>query len=257
MTGTCHYYERLCADYPPGLLDMLAIPGMGHKTIRLIYDKLGLTALGELYEAAQKHQIRNMQGMGIKSEDKIIKGIDMIRGMQDKMTLGLVLPIAQDLCTYLRASVAVEQVSPVGSVRRGKPLVGDLDILVASRDELTVRQWIKDYPHLKHIEQEEKGHIAGGLQSGLAFEVIIAVPEEYAEALFWTTGSKEHRSRVLGNLDRHTVKGVSTEEELYKHFNMEFIPPELRENRGELEAAGNAALPKLLTIDDIKGDLHV
>lgn len=256
-TGTCQYYERLCEEFPPVLLDMLAIPGIGHKTVRLVFDKLGLTTLGELYDAAQKQQIRNIPGMGAKSEEKIIKGIDSLRGMQDKMILGLVLPIARDLCTYLRASDVVLNASPVGSVRRGKPLVSDLDILVASHDELAVRQWVKAYSDIKEIEQEENGHIAGRMQSELAFEVIIVVPEEYAEALFWTTGSKEHRSLVLGHEERYTVKGVPTEQELYRHFNMAFIPPELRENRGEIEAARKTSLPKLLELEDIKGDLHV
>lgn len=256
-TGTCQYYERLGQEFPVALLDMLAIPGMGHKTVRLVFDKLGITTFGELYEAAQKQQIRDISGMGAKSEEKIIKGIDSLRGMQDKMTLGLVLPIARDLCTYLHASGDVLSVSPVGSVRRGKPLVSDLDILAASHDEWKVRQWMKAYPDIKDIKQEENGHIAGVLHSGSAFEVIIVRPEEFAEALFWTTGSKEHRSQVLGNSDRHTIKAVSSEEELYKRFNMEFIPPELRENRGEIEAARQAGLPKLLEMADIKGDLHV
>ncbi len=256
-TGSCQYYERLCEEFPPALLDLLAISGMGHKTVRLVYEKLGVTTLEELYEVAQNHQIRNIPSMGAKSEEKIIKGIDILRGMQDKMTLGLVLPIAQELCSYLRASNAVLQVSPVGSVRRGKSLVSDLDILVASRDELEVRQRVKAYPNLASIEQEENGHIAGSLQPRIAFEVIIVRPEEYAEALFWTTGSKEHRSLVLGNEERYSVKGVQTEQELYKHFNMEFIPPELRENRGEIEAARHLGLPKLLELTDIKGDLHV
>lgn len=256
-TGTCLYYEQLCEEVPPGLMDMLAVPGMGHKTVRLIYEKLGVTTLGELYEVAQKHQLRDIPGMGAKSEEKIIKGIDFLRGMQDKITLGLVLPITRDLCNYLRASNAVLQVSPVGSVRRGKPLVSDLDILVASQDESAVRQWVKAYPDIRDIEQEENGHIAGSMLSRLAFEVIIVRPEEYAEMLFWTTGSKEHRSKVLGDEERQAVKGVHTEHDLYKYFNMQFIPPELRENLGEIEAARNSRLPDLLELRDIKGDLHV
>lgn len=257
QTGTCQYYECLCQEVPPGLLDMLAIPGIGHKTVRQVYEKLGVTTRAELYEAAQKQKIRCIPGMGVKIEAKIINGIDYLRGVQDKMTLGQVLPIAQKLCTYLRASDAVTKVTTVGSVRRGKPLVSDLDILVASHDELAVRQWLKAYPNLSCIDQEENGHIAGRLQKSIAFEIILVKPEEYAEALFWTTGSKEHRNLVLGNEERSALKGVQTEQELYQHFNMAFIPPELRENRGEIEAANNSNLPELVELVDIKGDLHV
>ncbi len=154
------------------------------------------------------------------------------RSMQDKMTLDSVLPIARDLCDYLDASISVEKISPVGSVRRGKPLVSDLDILVASRDEKTVRQLVKAYPEIESIDQEEAGHIAGKIKTGVDFEVIIVLPEDYPEVLFWTTGSKEHRSFVMGNADRSILKGVTSEAEVYERLNMEYIPPELREKRG-------------------------
>lgn len=256
-TGTCQYYERLCREVPPGLLDILAIPGIGHKTVRLINEKLGITTLAELNQAARKQQIRSIPGMGVKTEEKILKGIEFVSGMQERMTLGQVLPVARDLCDFLNAAAFVKQVIPVGSVRRGKSLVGDLDILVASHAEQEVRQWLKAYPRLAFIEQEEEGHIAGRLQMQIPFELIIVPPDEYAEALFWTTGSKEHRQTVLGSQERSALKGVSNEQELYKHFHMDYIAPELRENRGEIEAARRAGLPKLLEMSDIKGDLHV
>ncbi len=158
-------------------------------------------------------------------------------GRKDKLDLALVLPIAGALCDYLRASNCVEQVSPVGSVRRGRPLVSDLDVLVASRDEQTIRQRVKTFSQIEIIEDEEVGHIAGQIKTGIDFEVIIVTPEEYAEALFWTTGSKEHRQAVLGNLDRSILKGVKSEAEVYERLHMDFIPPEQRENQGEIEAA--------------------
>lgn len=255
-TGTCQYYERLSKDVPPGLVELLAIPGIGHKTVRLVYEALGITTIEQLYETAQNQQIRKIPGLGVKREEKIIKDIELFRGMQEKMTLGRVLPVARDLCAYLNASAVVEQVSPVGSVRRGKPLVGDLDILVSSPDESAVRQWIRDYPDLLRIEEEESGHIAGCLQSGIPFEIIIVPPAEYAEALFWTTGSKEHRRLVLGSRERSVVNNVRSEQELYETLNLAFIPPELRENKGEIETAGRNDLPRLVAAADLKGDLH-
>lgn len=173
------------------------------------------------------------------------------------MTLGRVLPAAKDLCFYLNASDAVAWVSPVGSVRRGKSLVSDLDLLAASSDEAAVRQWMKDYPGLMQIQKEEEGHIAGCLKSGIPFEIIIVPPEEYAQSLFWTTGSKEHRKLVAGSEARPQLKNINSELELYQYFNLVFIPPELRENQGEIEAARSKSLPELLEIADIKGDLHV
>lgn len=253
----CTYWEELSREIPPTLLEMLAIPGIGHKTVKLVYERLGIGTVDQLYQAAVNKQLRNIPGLGAKSEDKIIKGIELLISMQDKMTLGFVLPIAQDLCHYLRALVCVAEVSPVGSVRRGKPLVSDLDVLVASRDEAQVRQQVQNYPRINSIKQEESGHIAGTMYNGLAFEVIIVSPEEYAEALFWTTGSKAHRSLVLGTNQRNILTGVVSEEEVYQRLDLDFIPPELRENRGEVEAARNGSLPRLLTPGDLKGDLHV
>lgn len=173
------------------------------------------------------------------------------------MTLGRVLPAAKDLSFYLDVCDAVELVSPVGSVRRGKALVSDLDVLVASLDEAAVRAWVKSYPGLLAVEEEEEGHIAGILQNGIPFEVIIVQPEEYPQALFWTTGSKEHRRLLAGSDTRPQIKNICSEIQLYEHFHLEYIPPELRENQGEIEAARSKNLPELLILADIKGDLHV
>lgn len=255
-TGTCRYYEELIRELPLSLLGMLAIPGIAHKTVKLVYEKLGISSVDELYQAAINEKLRAVPGIGAKSEGKIIKGIEQLRSMKDKVTLGLVLPVAQHFCNYLRAFASVKEISPVGSVRRGRPLVSDMDILVAGIDEAAIRQAVKAYPNIESIEQEEAGHIAGRIDYGFDFEVIIVPPEEYAEALFWTTGSKEHRSAVLGDKQRVVLKGVADEREVYNLFNMDYIAPELRENRGELEAARKGLLPEFLVWEDIKGDLH-
>ncbi|CFX54999.1 DNA-directed DNA polymerase X [Syntrophomonas zehnderi OL-4] len=256
-TGSCQYYNELKKEIPASLLEWLAIPGIAHKTARQIYKKLGISTLDELYQAAVAQTIQNLPGMGAKSEEKIIKGIEYLKGVKDKTTLGEALPVARDLYNYLQAFANIEKLSPVGSVRRGKSLVGDLDILVASRDEAAVRKYLRDYPWIKVIKLDESGHVTGILKTGLPFEVIIVEPQEYVQALFWTTGSKEHCRVLLDNVKPDLLRGVASEEELYKRFNMDYIPPELRENRGEVEAAQTSSLPARLELHHIKGDLHV
>ncbi len=255
--GSCEYYESLLQEVPLGVLDMLSIPGIGHKTVKAVYEKLAVTNLDELLQAAQQHRIRTLPGMGGKNEYAIIKGIEMLKQNSDKYTLGMALPLAEKLLVYLSECEAAQETSVVGSIRRGKPLVSDIDILVATTDEMAVQQWVQKYPALKQLVKSEAGHIEGLLQFNIPFEVIIVRPEEYAPALFWTTGSKEHRQLLFNGRDQDFIKDCRSETEVYALFSLDYIPPELREAKGEIEAAARSSLPQLVELGDIKGDLHV
>jgi len=255
--GTCEYYETLLREVPEGLFEMLAIPGVGFKTIKILYEKLGISNREELLLAAQDKRIRVLPGMGGKTEYSIIKGIDMLDKTSDKNTLGFVLPIAEDLLEYLRECPQVLLSSLVGSIRRGKPLVTDIDILAASHAEDLVRAYATKYRSAKKILTSEPGHIAGHLQFNIPFEIIIVAPEDYYSGLLRSTGSKEHVDRLLRDRSAAILRNVPSEAEIYKRCQLQYIPPELREDQGEFEAAAQSGIPHLVDLADLQGDLHV
>lgn len=194
--GSSEYYQRLLAEVPEGLLDMLAIPGVGYKMIKNIYEKLGITNRDELLQAAREKRIRTLPGMGAKTEYSIIKGIELREQTSDKNTLGFVLPMAEALLDYVRSLQPVTNAVLAGSIRRGKPLVTDIDIVVASADEAVVRTQAAKYREVKTITSSEEGHIKGTLQFNIPFELIIVPPRDFCMVLFTATGSKEHVARL-------------------------------------------------------------
>lgn len=255
--GSCEYYESLLKEVPRGVLDMLSIPGIGHKTVKAIYDQLGVRNLEELLQAAQEQRVRTLPGMGGKNEFAIIKGIEMLKQNSDKNTLGMVLPMAEELLAYLLGCDQVKKASLVGSIRRGKCLVTDIDILVASEDEAGVRRKVKKYREVKQIVQSKAGHIEGVLQFDIPFEVIIVSAGEYYPSLLLTTGSREHLEHLLSGMDIDIIRDCRSESEIFERFHLDYIPAELREDKGEIEAAAQASLPQLIELADIQGDLHV
>ena len=255
--GSCEYYERLSKEMPFGLLDMLAVPGLGHKSVKLIYDNLGIANLDDLLQACERGEIRNIPGLGVKSENNIIKGIAEIKQRSNKTGLGIVLPLARNFLNYLLQSPLIIKAAITGSTRRGKEMVSDIDILVASNDNAALYDFIKDFPAIRQIEQVDHDLIQGELSRGIEFEIIMVAPSDYFHSLVWTTGSKEHRERLFAGVDRQDLIDLQSETEVYTRLGMEYIAPELRENRGEIEAASTGRLPELIKLPDIKGDLHM
>ncbi len=255
--GSSDYYQSLLKDIPEGVLEFLRIPGIGHKTARLIYEHLGIDNLDDLQKAAQKRKIRAIPGLGSKTEYNIKKGMDLLSQSKEKITLGLALPMVQQLLDYLAESPFVHSISPVGSVRRGKPLVSDIDILVAARDFGAVKNLFKNYRELQEVLDEGSDYIAGQISLGIKVELILVEPEDYFTALVWTTGSKEFRHRVFGDVKPAQLTKAGSEEEVFKNLQMSFVPPEMREDKGEIEMAREGAIPELVKPSDIKGDLHV
>lgn len=256
--GSMSYYNRLLEEVPSGVLDMLAIPGLGPKTINLIHTSLGISSLADLEQAAREHRIRQLPGLGAKSEYNIIKGIDLLRqGGTNKVTLGLARPLALEFLQYLQRSGAVQNAALVGSIRRGKSLVGDADILVCADDLEVLRSVVEAYRGLKIIDECTSTNIKGLLRWELPFEIIRVESQDFVAAQFWTTGSKAFRETVLPGGNLQPFRGLIDETELFNKLGMQYIPPEMREAQGEIELARRYELPCLVEASDIKGDLHV
>ena len=253
--GSLEYYERLLTEVPPGLLDMLAIPGVGHKTIKMLYEQLGVTTRDELLQAAKERRIRLLPGMGSKTEFSIIKGIEMLEQYSQKNTLGFVLPMGQKMLSFIKGLDQVSEASLAGSIRRGRPLVTDIDIVVATDDEAAVRSKLANYREIKQVTESQPGHIQGFLQFNIPFEVILHTPGEYCPGLFLATGSKQHLARLFPS-GPPRLEGWNSETDIYASLGLDYIPPELREDQGEVEAAAAGHLPTLIQRQDLQGDLH-
>ncbi|NSW83722.1 MAG: DNA polymerase/3'-5' exonuclease PolX [Syntrophothermus sp.] len=256
-TGDLKYYRELQEKVPPGVLEMLAIPGLGPKTVGAIYAQTGIDTLEKLYRAAQEKRIRELPGMGAKTEYNIKKGIEMLRSTRDSFNLGTALPLALEFKNFLSGFDCVQIVEITGSVRRRKPVVGDIDILVGSAEEEAVREKVRRFRRVQEITEEKPGHVKGRLRPGIVFEVLIVPFGEFWRALVISTGSKTHREQIQPALDTFDCSSAHSEEDVYRLLSMQYIPPELREGRGEIELARNFALPHLVTLEDIKGDLHI
>ncbi len=256
-TGGCTYCDQLSREIPQGLLDMLAIPGLGHKTIRTIYEKLAIDNLDALAAAAEARHIRALPGMGAKTEYNILKGIDLFNKSMEKITLGLAVPMAEDFSRHIMQGQGVIEARPVGSIRRGKPLVGDIDILVAAQDFNRVHTQVASYRSTREITQAQNDLIQGKLDYNIKFEVIIVEPDDFCHSLIWTTGSKEFREVVFQGIDRVVFKGLRSEEDVFRQMGLQYIPPEMRENQGEIEKARKHQLPVLINLSDLRGEMHV
>lgn len=256
-TGKCLYYERLKEEVPQGLLDILALPGIGHKTVRAIYEQLGIITLEDLALAAKKNLIRKLPGMGAKTEYNILKGIELLNKSREKVTLGLAMPLAYEFSRHILQGNGVRHATPVGSVRRGKPLVGDIDILVAAEDFSRVPSQVASYRYTREITSSGDNFVQGYLEYNIKFEVIIVAPKDYFGRLVWTTGSKEYREAVFQGIEMESLPEFKSEFEVFDYLKMQYTPPELRENRGEIEKARQYKLPNLVDYKDIKGELHV
>lgn len=256
-TGQLSYHQELLRQVPRGVVKMLTLPGMGPRTVRIIHENLGITNLEELLEAAKERKIRELPGLGAKTEYNIKKGMEMLQSIGETVTLGSVLPLAQDFCAFLAEAEDVNTAELVGSIRRRKPVVHDIDILVASAQPKRVYERITRYSRLKSIDEATHEVISGRLGLGFNFEVIVVDPSDFAMVFLLATGSEGHRKQLLEMLQKAEVTSGNSEVEIYEALGMQWIPPELRENQGEIEQALNQRLPLLISQQDLKGDLHV
>jgi len=276
--GSLAVHAEMLKKYRPTMLELLKIQGLGPKTIALIWSAYQVSDLDGVEALAREGKIRTLPRMGEKHEQKLLKAIQDYRRIGGRFLLETGEKLAQSLVEHLMSVPGVEQVTPAGSLRRGRDTVGDLDILVTGPacavDE--TRQKIVDYllkfPGLMEIIAQGENKVSFRQRNGMQVDVRLLPPESFGAALQYFTGSKAHnvalRQRALKmgfTLSEYSLADLKTEkpiagkseEEIYAKLELDFIPPELRENLGEIDAAANHTLPKLLELSDIRGDVHM
>lgn len=271
-TGTMKAYEELAASLPPGLATLMTVPEIGPKTALLLHERLGITTIDELEAAAKAGRIRTVPRMGAKTEENILKGIAMLRRTAGRRPLGVVLSVANELIARLRAVGGVKEISVAGSLRRMKETVGDIDILATSRKPDAVMDAFVHAPQVAQILAHGPTRSSVVLDVGVQADLRVVEPAAYGAALQYFTGSKEHNVALRERAVRRGLKlneyGVwrledgarvagRTEEEVYRAVGVPWMPAELREDQGEIDAALTGRVPRLIEPDDIRGDLHM
>jgi len=257
---------------PPGVLRMIEIEGIGPKLAMRFSQELNITGIEELEKAAKEQRLRGLKGLGAKKEENIIKAISEYTNRSTRFLLGEVLPIIQGILIYMGGNEAVRRVEVAGSARRRKETVGDLDVLVSSNEPEKVTEYFVSMPPIVRILGQGPTKSTVVLRNMLQVDLRVIPPESYGAALQYFTGSKEHNVKLrtigvkaglklneYGLYDRETDELIAAEDEetIYESMGMRWMPPEIRENTGEMEAAMEDRLPELVALDQIKGDLHI
>jgi DNA polymerase (family 10) len=270
-TGHLGFLEKLEAEVPLSLAELLKVPDLGPKKVALFWKQLGITNLSELEGAARSGKIRTLPGMGDKSEAKIIAGIESLGRRSTRIPLGKAWPFAQELMAYLRNAPGVEAVELGGSLRRMRATVGDIDILAAANDSRPVMDAFVSRKDVARVLGKGDTKASVEFTHGLQAQLWVHPPEHWGTALVYATGSKDHNVRLREyalkkgfSLSEHSLQRkdgsevtCAREEEVYKTLGLPWIPPELREDRGEVQAAIKGELPNLIELKDIKADLQV
>ncbi|MDZ7844918.1 MAG: DNA polymerase/3'-5' exonuclease PolX [Anaerolineales bacterium] len=270
-TGDLKYYQTLTAEVPPTLIDLLEVPGLGPKRVALFWRELGVTTLEELKTAAQAEQLQSLEGIGPKTETNVLRGLESLQHRTDRTLLGDAFPLAQRLLSFLREQPGVEDAQTGGSVRRMRETVGDLDILASAGDSQKVIEAFVKYPEVAEIVSRGEIKASVVFSSGIRAQLWVHPPEHFGTALQYATGAKDHNVRLRKeaqeqgySLSEHALVResdqeelhFSREEEVYQTLGLPWIPPELREDRGEIQAAREGRLPDLINREDILCELH-
>ena len=272
-TGTLRYYEELKQKTPVDLESLLAVEGLGPKTVGLLYKRLGIKTLDDLQRSAQEHKIREIKGLGPKTEENILTGIELAKRSMDRTLLGDALPIADEICEALRRVIRTTreggQVEAAGSLRRMKETVGDIDIVASTSIPSKLLDQFTQLPGIRKVL--EKGETKSSvLLDGLQIDFRVVATESFGSAMMYFTGSKDHNIALrklaldqgfklneYGLFKGNEQMAARTEDDLYKTLGLDYIPPELREDHGEIAAAREHHLPDLIPYDGIHGDLQV
>ncbi len=269
-TGTLSLYEELKQEVPPELLKFLEIPGMGPKKAKIIYETLGIKSLEELEKACLEHKLSRLPGFGPKTEQNILKGLKFLQQKVGRLPLGLVLPWAEEIVALLKAQSPLERIDIAGSLRRRRETVKDIDILITSKKPLKVMDTFVGLPMVEEVLVKGETKTSVRLRQGINVDLRVVDPQCYGAALAYFTGSKAHNIRIreLGvqrglKINEYGIFrgqeriGGKEEDEVFAAVGLPWISPELREDRGEIEAAQAGKLPHLVAYEEVKGDAHV
>ncbi|MBV9213148.1 MAG: DNA polymerase/3'-5' exonuclease PolX [Actinobacteria bacterium] len=272
-TGEIPAARKLKAKYPPGLVEITRLPGFGPKRARKLFDELGIASLDALREAAEKERLREVPGFGAKAEEAVLVALDA--GLDDRTKPRLLLPralqIAEAIAAALREHPAADRVEVAGSARRRTETCKDLDIVATASDPDALADAFSTLPLIGEVHRSATAGVRAVSHNGMPIDLRIVPPENFGNLLQHFTGSKQHNEALRTDAVRRglhvseygitddstgTTHACATEEEVYDLLGMRYIEPELRENRGELQAAREGGLPELIELDDLRGELH-
>jgi DNA polymerase (family 10) len=269
-TGKIQKAEEIFSKVPEGILDLMHIPSLGPKTLALLNKEFGVKDIESLKKALNNPRLKALPGMGEKKVENIKKGIELFLSSKERYLLGEVYPIVKSLVDFLKNHPNTEFVIPAGSFRRFKETVGDIDILVTTKKESNLTEYSTEFPKIKRVLVCGPTKSSFILKNGLQVDVRVIASESMGAAMQYFTGSKQHNihlRRIARDMglkiseygvfkDDKMIAG-KTEEEVYGVLKMQWIPPEIREDEGEIELALKGEIPVLIDFNDIKGDLHV
>jgi DNA polymerase (family 10) len=269
-TGDLPLRQELRTQVPPGLRELLNLPSLGPKRAQILHQQLKITSLESLRQAAESHRIRKLEGFGEKTEEKILQALEDLEGSSRRVYLAEAKVYADAIVRYLKATPGMDQIEVAGSFRRRLETIGDLDVLVTCRRCDVVMDRLAGYEAVAEVLARGSTKMTVRLRNGLQMDLRVVPEKSYGAALQYFTGSKAHnillRRRALDRGLKINEYGIfrgskwfagRTEEDVYKVVGLAWIPPELREARGEIELAKEGRLPRLLEMDDVRGDLHM
>jgi DNA polymerase (family 10) len=270
-TGQVEDLESARRGVPAGVIELMNVPGIGPTTAKTLYEKRHVTGIDRLEKLARAGELRGTQGIGAKTEQNILKGIALVRAGQERMPLAEALKLGEELVAELRRVPGVRRAELAGSLRRRRDTIGDIDVLVTAGRPEAVMEAFVTLPQAAEVVESGRTKAAMRHREGIQVDLRVVEPECFGAALAYFTGSKQHNIRIR---ERALKRGLTiseygvfrvksgrrvagaTEEDVYASVGLPWIPPELREDAGEVEAAQQGRLPRLVALDDIRGDLH-
>ena len=271
-TGRIAKHEKMIKDIPQGVLEMSHIPGVGPKTAKMLYEKVNIRSIDELESMARSGRLAGLRGIQKKTEENILKGIERMNRGTGRHLISRVIPLADDIVRRLREGAPIGRIAVAGSIRRWKETVKDADILTTSSDPERVMDIFVQMPHVIRVLVKGATKSSVITDNGIQVDLRVVAEESFGAALQYFTGSKEHNIRLRERAVKAGLKineygvfelpgdrkiGGEAEEDVYNALHLPYIPPELREDAGEIDAALGGTLPDLIAGEDIKGDLHV
>lgn len=271
-TGAVEAYEKLKTDTPESLIGLFAVPGLGPKTVSLLYNKFKIKDIDQLEQLAREHKLAGIPGIKEKTEANILKGIELRKRFSARHPIGRIMPLADEIIAHLAEQSPVNKISLAGSLRRWKESVQDIDIIATSKDHEAVMKTFAKMPAVTRVLMKGPTKSSVLLKEGIQVDIRVVSEDSYGAALAYFTGSKAHNIRLREIASKAGMKineygifrekddkklGGKDEKDIYTVLGLQFVPPELREDTGEIEASASGSLPKLIALSDIKGDLHI